>query len=56
MTTLETMVCNMCEDHYSWDIYALISELQMIADRKFQEEEENRIRLLIMDFDISRFN
>jgi len=39
MTTLETLVCNMVEDHSSWEIEALISELQMIAERKYSEEE-----------------
>lgn len=43
MTTFEEIVCNMAEGHNSWEIESLISELQMIADRKYQEEEDTKI-------------
>lgn len=39
MTTFESVICNMAEEKTSWEIEALISELQMIAERKYSEEE-----------------
>lgn len=43
MTTLEHNICTIAEWLQSNEIEALISELQMIADRKYQEEEEVKI-------------
>jgi hypothetical protein len=40
MTDIESRICAIAEDMKSNEIEALISELQMIADRKYQEEEE----------------
>ena len=40
MTILESNICTICESYKSNEIEALISELQMIADRKYQEEEK----------------
>jgi len=39
MNSFESVICNMAEDKTSWEIESLISELQMIADRKYDEEE-----------------
>ncbi len=39
MTILESNICTICEWYKSNEIEALISELQMIADRKYSEEE-----------------
>jgi hypothetical protein len=39
MTQFESMVCQMAEDKTSQEIEAVISELQMISDRKYSEEE-----------------
>ena len=41
MTQFEIEVCQKAEEKTSWEIEALISELQMIADRKYREEENN---------------
>ena len=43
MTILEHNICTIAEWLQSYEIEALISELQMIADRKYQEEEEVKI-------------
>lgn len=43
MTILESNICTIAEGMISGEIEALISELQMIADRKYQEEEEVKI-------------
>lgn len=40
MTILESNICTIAEWMKSNEIEALIAELQMIADRKYQEEEE----------------
>ena len=40
MTILESNICTIAEWMKSNEIEALISELQMIADRKYSEEEE----------------
>ena len=42
MTDIESRICAVAEDMKSNEIEALISELQMIADRKYQEEEIER--------------
>ena len=48
MTILESNICTIAEWMKSNEIEALISELQMIADRKYSEEEEaDRIDFLI---------
>lgn len=39
MTILESNICTIAEWMKSNEIEALISELQMIADRKYSEEE-----------------
>lgn len=39
MTKIESNICTIAEWLKSNEIEALISELQMIADRKYQEEE-----------------
>lgn len=43
MTILESNICTIAEWMKSNEIEALISELQMIADRKYSEEEEIKI-------------
>ena len=43
MTILESNICTIAEWMKSNEIEALISELQMIADRKYSEEEEVKI-------------
>ena len=40
MTILESNICTIAEWMKSNEIEALISELQMIADRKYSEEEK----------------
>lgn len=42
MTILESNVCTIAEGLKSNEIEALIAELQMIADRKYSEEEIER--------------
>lgn len=39
MNKLESTICILCEWLKSNEIESIISELQMIADRKYQEEE-----------------
>lgn len=43
MTALESNICTIAEWMKSNDIEALIAELQIIADRKYQEEEDVKI-------------
>ncbi len=43
MTILEHNICTIAEWLQSSEIESLISELQIIADRKYQEEEEVKI-------------
>ncbi len=43
MTILESNICTIAEWMKSNEIESLISELQMIADRKYQEEEDTKI-------------
>lgn len=40
MTNLETTICNMVQDLKSNEIESIIAELQMIADDKYEKEEE----------------
>lgn len=40
MTKFESTVCRIAENLSSWEIESLISELQMIADSKYQSEEQ----------------
>ena len=42
MTILESNICTICENYKSNEIEALIAEIQIIADRKYQEEESER--------------
>lgn len=41
MTRLEIDTCNACEKLSYWEVESLISELQMIADRKYDESEKD---------------
>lgn len=43
MTLTEYRICMIAEQMKSNEIESLISELQIIADRKYQEEEEANI-------------
>ena len=43
MTILESNICTIAEWMKSNEIESLISEIQMIADRKYQEEEDTKI-------------
>lgn len=43
MTILESNICTIAEWMKSNEIEALIAELQIIADRKYQEEEEVKL-------------
>jgi hypothetical protein len=43
MNTLEHNTCTIAEGMKSNEIEALIAELQIIADRKYQEEEEVKL-------------
>lgn len=43
MTILESNICTIAEWMKSNEIEALIAELQIIADRKYQEEEDVKI-------------
>lgn len=42
MTALESNICTIAEWMKSNEIEALIAELQIIADRKYQEEEQEQ--------------
>lgn len=42
MTILESNIITICEWMKSGEIESLISELQIIADRKYTEEEQER--------------
>lgn len=42
MTALESNICTIAEWMKSNEIEALIAELQMIADRKYSEEEKEQ--------------
>ena len=43
MNHIESKICILCEDLKSNEIESIISELQMIADRKYQDEEDRNI-------------
>lgn len=43
MTALESNICTIAEWMKSNEIEELIAELQIIADRKYQEEEEVKL-------------
>lgn len=43
MNAIEQKICESVESLSSNEIESLISELQMIADRKYQEEEDTKI-------------
>ncbi len=45
MTILESNICTIAEWMKSNEIESLISELQMIADRKYQEEENSNYEI-----------
>lgn len=45
MTILESNICTIAEWMKSNEIESLISELQMIADRKYQEEEDSNYEI-----------
>lgn len=45
MTKFETVICQMAEEKTSWEIEALIAELQMIAERKYSEEESRNYEI-----------
>lgn len=42
MTILESNICTIAEWMKSNEIEALIAELQIISDRKYQEEEQEQ--------------
>lgn len=45
MTILESNICTIAEWMKSNEIESLISELQIIADRKYQEEENSNYEI-----------
>ena len=49
MTILEHNICTIAEWLKSSEIESLISELKMIADRKYQEEESTEMFTWTMD-------